>query len=188
MKDLSLHLLDILENSAKAGATRVEVTLTPAGTWLTLDVSDNGPGLAPEIGGDPSDPFRTTRQDRNVGLGLALLRAAAEQTAGRFEIRNGSHGGVRLHAAVNLAHIDAKPLGDLPAAFTAAVLAWPDLDLVVRLGPEGRDMLNTVEVKEELDGVSLAHPVLQRFLHKQLEEAVQELAAWAGQVMAAHGE
>ena len=151
-------------------------------------MSDNGPGLAPEIRVDPTDPFRTTRRDRNVGLGLALLRAAAEQTAGRVEIRNGSHGGVQLRATVNLAHIDAKPLGDLPAAFTAAILAWPNLDLVVSLGPDGREVLNTLEMKKELDGVPVTHLAVQRFLQEQLNEGLRELMEWAGRVMAANGE
>lgn len=183
MKDWSLHLLDILENSAKAGATRVDVTLTAAGTWLALEVNDNGPGLPPEIKVDPTDPFRTTRRDRPVGLGLSLIRRAAEQAGGSLEISEGRHGGVRLTATMNLGHVDAKPLGDVPAALTAAMLAWPELELLVRLGPEPREVLNTAEIRKELDGVSVANPAVQKFVREQLQTELTALTEWAAKAM-----
>lgn len=184
MKDWSLHLLDILENAAKAGATRVDVTLTSVGTWLTLEVNDNGPGLPPEIKVDPTDPFRTTRRDRPVGLGLGLIRRAAEQTGGQLEIGEGRQGGVRLTATLNLGHLDAKPLGDVPTALAAAVLAWPDLELTVCLGTEQREVLNTAEIRRELDGVSVATPAVQKFVREHLKTELTELTEWAAKAMA----
>src|SRR5271157_548165 len=150
MKDLSLHLLDILENSANAGATEVTVDVTWCGTWLYLEIADNGPGFPDSVKADPTDPFLTTRTDQSVGLGLALLRAAAEQTGGQLELGIAPAGGVLLRTGFDFGHIDARPLGPVEDAFCAAMLAWPKLDLFVRIGPDRREMLNTQEVKEQL--------------------------------------
>ena len=182
MKDLSLHLLDILENSAKAGARRVEISLVPAGNWLELKIRDDGPGLPAAVRDEPTDPFRTTRAHRPIGLGLPLLRAAAEQTGGCLDIAEPAAGGVALSATFNFGHIDAKPMGRIEEALMAAMLAWPAMDLVVKLGAEGREILNTDELRDTLEGVPLGDPGVQRYLRGQLAEELDPLYAWAGGV------
>ena len=179
MKDLSLHLLDILENSAMAGARRVTVTLSRSGTWLHLDVTDNGPGLAPEVRADPTDPFCTTRRERKVGLGLGLLRRAAEQTGGSVTVAEAPGGGVSVTATFDLGHIDAKPLGDLEGALLTAIAAWPDLALCVRTGDDDLPVLDTAAVQQELPAGALAHPEVREFLRRELRAGLQPLTDWA---------
>ena len=179
MKDLSLHLLDILENSATAGATEVMVHVTWRGTWLHLEIADNGPGFPDSIKPDPTDPFLTTRTDRSVGLGLALLRAAAEQAGGRLELDVAPGGGVLLRAGFDLSNCDAKPLGPLEDALSTAMLAWPELDLSVRVGPDRREMLDTKKVKEQLGTVDIGNTQVQVFLHQHLCQELTTLYDWA---------
>jgi hypothetical protein len=180
VKELALHLLDVLENAAKAGAGRVELLFTCRGTWLEVCITDDGPGLAPELQGDPTDPFRTTRRDRKVGLGLPLFRAAAEATGGHLALGPGPNGrGLRVAAAFNLAHIDARPLGRLGDTLLATVLAWPALVLVVRLEPDGRVALDTQAIVAELDGVPLSHPQVRQFLARHLEAELAPFQQWA---------
>jgi hypothetical protein len=183
MRDLSLHLLDIIENSAKAGAPRVVVDFVFEGVWLTVQVTDNGPGLAPSVKDDPSDPFRTTRRERKVGLGLALLRQAAEATGGRMEVRSPDSGGVSVTATFDLSHLDARPLGDLATAFLTVLLAWPQMDLVVRVGPNGEEILDSGAVRRELGDVTIGHPKVQAFLREQVSEGLRPLIAWAEKVI-----
>jgi len=178
MKDISLHLLDILENSATAGATSVMVHLTWLGTWLNLEIADNGPGFPDSVKADPTDPFLTTRTDRSIGLGLALLRAAAEQTGGRLELGAAAGGGVLLRASFDFSHIDAKPLGPLEDAFVAAMLAWPKLDMSVRVGPGRQEMLNTREVKEQLGTVNIGNTQVQVYLRQLLRQELAPLYDW----------
>jgi hypothetical protein len=179
MKDLSLHLLDILENSAKAGATAVMVHVTWRGPWLHLEIADNGPGFPDGVKADPTDPFLTTRTDRSIGLGLALLRAAAEQTGGRLELGAAPGGGVLLRASFDFSHCDAKPLGPLEDALSAAMLAWPKLDLFVRVGPDRREVLNTQKVKEQLGTVDIGNTQVQVFLHQLFRQELAPLYDWA---------
>ena len=163
MKDLSLHLMDVLENAAKAGATRVHVWLWWDGDVFCFEVADNGPGLPLTVAADPTDPYRTTRTERPVGLGLALLRSAAEQTGGRLEVHSEPGKGVRVGAAFPMRHVDAKPLGDLAGALLTSALGWPT-DLVLDVGRPPERVLDLAEVRRELDGLPLSHPDIVRFL------------------------
>lgn len=179
MKDLSLHLLDILENSAKGGAGQVIVDLIGSGTRLTVRIADDGPGLPAVVRNDPTDPFSTTRRERRVGLGLSLLREAAEQCGGRLHLEHPSHGGFAVTAEFDLSHLDAKPLGDMTQALVTAVLAWPHLDLMLTLGPEHRAVFCTRELKQQLDGVPLSHPDVVAFLRRTLADELAPLYAWS---------
>ena len=88
MKELSLNILDITENSLKAGATLTEISLIQEGNTLTLSITDDGSGMPEEIVRGVTDPFYTTRTTRKVGLGLPLLKLAAEQTGGGINIES----------------------------------------------------------------------------------------------------
>ncbi|HAP31948.1 MAG TPA: hypothetical protein DCQ14_02680 [Firmicutes bacterium] len=115
MHELSLHILDLLQNAAEAGANRVDLTVT-ADTrqhLLTICVEDNGKGISEEILEKVSDPFTTTRTSRKVGLGLALLKAAAESCGGSLKISSRVNVGTKVTASFRLDHIDLPPLGDI---------------------------------------------------------------------------
>ena len=178
MKDLSLHVLDILENSARAGATLVRVSFETEGTWLTVRLGDNGPGLPAHLRADPTDPYSTTRRERKVGLGLSLLRATAEQAGGRLDLAHPAEGGLTVEARWDCAHADAKPLGDLAGALIAALASWPHLELVVTIGRQRRMVLDTREMKAGLEEVPLSHPAVLRALESDLNGALRELTDW----------
>ena len=180
MKDISLHLLDIIENSAKAGAARVQIDFERAGTRFEVWVRDNGPGLPPSVSGNPDDPFVTTRADRKVGLGLAMLRRAAERTGGRMDVDSAPGRGVTVHAAFDLGHIDAQPIGAIDEALAAAISSWPGLDFEVRIGPERRVVFDSRAVKKELNGIDFSNPQVHKFLSFSLREELAPLGLAAG--------
>lgn len=135
MRNLADHLLDVLENSVSAGAARVSVFMTlDEARCLTWTIRDDGHGPP---GGDLSDPFLTTRRERRIGMGLALLRETAERSGGRLAIGPGRKGGTVLHFSTCLAHIDARPLGDLARAIIDALVCWREVDF--RFAARGRD-------------------------------------------------
>jgi hypothetical protein len=158
MHDLSLYLLDLLENSLRAGARRVAVTVLVARDEdrLTLRVEDDGPGLPvePETA---LDPFFTTKQGKKTGLGLSLLRQAAEAAGGGLEVGHAGLGGLAVTATMRLGDVDRPPLGDvaLTMATMAAVnpevdfrLEWHDGDRHLRLA--GADLAAPPEELREL--------------------------------------
>ncbi|MDX9981757.1 MAG: ATP-binding protein [Lentisphaeria bacterium] len=183
MQDISLHLMDVLENSAKAGAKNVRVDFAWSDARLRVRIEDDGPGLPPEIAADPTDPYRTTRRERPVGLGLAFLRQSAEATGGRLGVDSTPGKGVVVTVEFVFGGADAKPLGDLPGVLAMTTVAWPELDL--RVTVHGTNLvLDMKAVKAELDGVPLDHPAVRVFVGELLEGGLSQLMAWGGQEFA----
>ena len=139
MKNIADHLFDILENSANAGANEVELKIAYDKNLFFCSISDNGRGISgPEV----LDPFVTSRTTRRVGLGLPLLKRAAEDTGGYLKIRRKDEGGgTELEFKINTSHIDAKPFGDLAMTFSDIFLSWPEIGLKIFIIKEGREHL-----------------------------------------------
>ena len=164
MKELSLNLLDIAENSVKAGATLTQLLLTEQDGTLTFQVVDDGCGMTAETVRGVTDPFYTTRTTRPVGLGLPLLRMAAEQTDGSMEVvsrhrdAHPTDHGTTVTAVFHTDHIDCPPVGDMTATVTTLIQGHPDTDfLFVHRLPDGRTVeLDTRQLREILGEVSLA--------------------------------
>jgi len=134
MEDLSLHLLDIMENSIAASASRIEITIAEdtLGDLLSLEIRDNGKGMDAEARSKALDPFFTTRTTRRVGLGLPLLAQAARQSGGTFELVSEPGRGTTVKAAFQLSHPDMKPLGDIAETLRTILVSRPELDLRFR--------------------------------------------------------
>ena len=134
MKEISLHLLDLIENSVAAGARRVDLDVREdrAEDTLRIVVIDNGRGIPADMLRTAADPFTTTRDTRKVGLGLPLLAAAAEQAGGRFEITSEPGKGTTVRAQFQLSHVDRAPLGRIEETLATAAALHPTLDLRFR--------------------------------------------------------
>jgi hypothetical protein len=130
LRDLSLHILDIIENSVRAGASLVAVSLCeePTDNRLEVVVDDDGPGLSvsPEVA---LNPFYTTKSGKKTGLGLSLFRDTARQAGGDLVLSRSPLGGLRVTAVLELNHIDRIPLGDLAATLSTVACTNPELDL-----------------------------------------------------------
>ena len=86
MKELSLNILDIVQNSVSAKATLIEILLAETDETLRITIKDNGKGMSPDFLSTVMDPFSTTRKTRKVGMGIPLFKLAAEQTGGELTI------------------------------------------------------------------------------------------------------
>ena len=179
MLEISLHILDIAENSLSAGASLVEIMLEKDDVRdrLTLTVRDNGPGLSPEDVARVTDPFYTTRTTRRVGLGLSLLKQTAEQSGGEFRIDSAPGAGATVRAEFALSHLDRPPLGNLTDTLMTLIVGRQDADFVYRQTNDGQVFeLDTREVKAELDGVPLSNPDVLVFLRENIKSGVADLA------------
>lgn len=162
MKELSLNILDIAENSVKAKATLTEIKIVEENDLLTLTITDDGCGMTEEILKTVTDPFYTTRTTRKVGMGIPLLKLEAELTGGGLTITSKhideypeEHGTV-VTATFYKNHIDCTPLGDVVASITTLIQGHPDTDfLFIHKKEEKEITLDTRELREVLGDVPL---------------------------------
>ena len=157
MKELSLNVLDITMNSVKAGATLINIHIYEDDERLTMEIIDNGCGMTAEFLRGVIDPFCTTRTTRKVGLGIPLLKLAAEQTGGevnitsRHESEHPQDHGTQVSATFYKQHIDFTPMGDIISTVTTLIQGSPDVDFEFRHKSNTFDVsLDTREVREVL--------------------------------------
>ncbi|MBE6812956.1 MAG: sensor histidine kinase [Ruminococcaceae bacterium] len=162
MKELSLNILDIAQNSIKAGADIIKIELTETANRFEICITDNGCGMKEEFVRNVTDPFTTTRTTRKVGLGIPLFKLAAEQTGGSFSISSKhesehpqDHGTV-VTAVFDPTHMDFTPLGDIASTLTILIQGSPDIHWIYTHSKDnGSVSLDTDELKAVLDDVPL---------------------------------
>ena len=162
MKELSLNILDICENSATAGATLVEIELAENACLLSVVITDNGCGMSKEALASVTDPFYTKRTTRRVGLGIPLFKMAAEQTGGALTIESktkedfpDSHG-TKLNASFIKSHLDFTPIGDIISTITTLIQGHPDIDFIFSHKKDEKHVsLDTRELRGILEDVPL---------------------------------
>ncbi len=130
MKDLSLHILDIAENSIRAGAKLVEISvIEDAGEdVLILQIKDNGKGMEQGTMSEAVDPFFTTKSGKRIGMGIPLLAQASREAGGKFEISSTPEIGTRISATFRYSHPDRKPLGDISETLKTLIVGNPGVD------------------------------------------------------------
>ena len=175
MKDLSLHIIDILQNSTRAKATKIELDVekSTADDKLVLRFKDNGCGMDEAMVKKVTEPFFTTRTTRKVGLGLPLLKQNAELTGGSFNITSEVGKGTEVTATFGLTHIDRKPMGDLAGAVVLTLSSYSDVRFIFHYKDDQTDfVLDTDEVNEALDGMSVQNPEIVQYLKEMIEENI----------------
>ena len=178
MRELSQHIMDLIENSVRAGAKRVDVMVEEdlSTDSLTIRVSDDGCGMPPEVVSRATDPFYTSRSCRKVGLGLPLLAATAQRCDGSLTVASELGAGTTVVASFRHSHIDRPPLGDLHSTLLSALVGHPNVDLVYRHRVDDRAFeLDGAAIKRELEGVPLSHPSVLRWLDRFLTEGLVEV-------------
>ncbi len=180
MRELSLHILDVVENGISAGARCISIRVEESTSRdrLEICIRDDGRGMPAEKIRRLSDPFVTTRTTRRVGLGLSLLAAAARRCEGDIHVNAERGRGTEVTACFRRSHIDRAPLGDMAATMGMLIMGNPHLDFVyIHRVDEGEFVLDTRELKAELQGLSLNEPVLVQHLTESMRRSLNELAA-----------
>ncbi len=178
MIELALHILDIAENSTRAQASLVEITIVEdlIEDILSFEIRDNGSGMDEETLRKAMDPFYTTKKVRRVGLGLPMLAQAAQRAGGGFEIESSPGRGTRVCARFRHSHIDRQPMGDISGVISALVLGSPDIDFLYTHRKHGKTyILDTREIRRELGDIPLNHMEVLTFIRENVREGIEEL-------------
>ena len=182
MKELSLNILDIAENSVRAKSSLITIAIVEDSETLKVTVGDNGCGMTAEILQDVTNPFCTTRTTRKVGLGIPLLKLQAEQTGGsvtivsRHESEFPDTHGTETTALFYKNHIDMTPLGDIIATVVTLIQCNPHLDfLFTHTVADGEVKLDTRELREVLGGIPLNTAEVIMWIKENLTEQYEAL-------------
>lgn len=179
MKDISLHLLDIAQNSLKADAKKLEIGINTdmeSGNTLEIVIRDDGKGIASENIKKVSDPFFTSRSTRKVGLGLPLFKASAERTGGKMVINSTTGKGTEVIATFCIDNIDRPPLGDIGETIACLVMMAPlvELELVLIRGKQ-YFRFNSFKIRDELMGVPLDNIEVVAWIKEYVNENVNKM-------------
>lgn len=173
MPEISLNILDVAENSTRAGASLVQLTVDAdtAADHLAIIIEDNGCGMTPEQVAHVTDPFFTSRTTRKVGLGVPFFKYAAESTGGSFTIESQPGKGTTVTAVFVLSHIDRMPLGDISSTIHTLVVYHPETDFLYRYSYNGASFtLDTRKFRQILGDVPFDTPEISDYIMEYLTE------------------
>jgi anti-sigma regulatory factor (Ser/Thr protein kinase) len=178
MKELSLHILDIAENSVSANAKTVsiEVEEDSQNNLLTIIITDDGKGMDAEMLARVTDPFTTTRTTRKVGLGIPFFKEAAETCNGHFAIASTPGKGTRVEASFQRDHIDRMPMGSIQTTFLDLLVGFPDIHwkFKYRIDEEEFDF-DSEPVRKTLDGIPYSDPTVLKYLKDEIDFGIQKI-------------
>jgi len=146
MLDLSLHVLDIVENAVRARARAVWIRIAEdrSEDLLTLTIEDDGEGMDPLTLKKAADPFFTTQSKKKTGLGLSLLAQSAKEAEGKLTLKSRKGAGTQVTATFRLSHIDLRPLGDMETTLKCLRATHPEItfhyEYSTRVGGDGGEV------------------------------------------------
>ena len=179
MRSIALNILDIAQNSKRAEAANIEITLTDSvkNDTIRLSIIDDGKGMTQDFVNKATDPFVTTRTTRNIGLGLPLLKFHAELTGGYLKIDSSPGYGTKVDVMFKRSHIDRQPIGDIPGVITILSTGNTGIEIVyIHRTDKGYYRFSTIETKEFLGIDNLNEPGLSEGISEMISQNILELA------------
>lgn len=178
MTELSLHVLDIANNSIRANADLIKISLHIHRVTDTLDIilSDNGCGMTEDELAKAEDPFFTTRTTRSVGLGIPFFKQAALCTGGSFTIHSEKGVGTTVTAKFGLSHIDRIPLGDMNSTIHTLITLNTQIDFLYTYAYDmDQYQLDTRQFRDILGDIPFNAPEVSRYIKEYLMENQREV-------------
>jgi len=179
MQDLSLHILDIVENSIAAGATKIEINIDEniKKNRLVLAIKDNGKGMDKKTLTMVLDPFYTTKKTRRIGLGLSMLAQATKEAEGKFDIKSEKKKGTAVTAQFVHNHIDRKPIGNMTETITDLIATnGSEIDFIYKHRKNRKVLVfDTRTLKKELKDISITDPEILSYLKKEIKKQLSSI-------------
>jgi anti-sigma regulatory factor (Ser/Thr protein kinase) len=178
MLELAEHILDIAENSIRAGAGTVEIVINEdsAKDLLTIEINDNGSGMTKEEIKKVGDPFYTTKTVRRVGLGIPLLANAAEMAGGSLRLKSAKGKGTKLTATFTLSHLDRQPMGNITTTMLTLIAGNSEVDFIYKHRHNDRQFtLDTRQIRKEIEDVPINHPEIIKYIRGVIDEGLHEI-------------
>ena len=173
MKELSLYILDLVQNSLRAKANNISITVKDSVSkdLLEIVIEDNGHGMDSEFLAKVTDPFVSTRTTREIGMGIPFFKMAAQMTGGTLKIDSTLGHGTTLWGVFVRSHMDTPPLGDMVETLVTLVQGSPDVDFLYCYETDSQTLtFDTREIREVLEDVPLNMPDVLGWIRDYLKE------------------
>jgi hypothetical protein len=175
LEDISLHILDIAENSVRADAKKISIVVAKdsANDILSIEVIDDGKGMDAETLIQVRDPFFSTKK-KKTGLGIPLLTQAAEQTGGKLTVESTPGKGTRIAVTFCWSHLDRPPMGSLTDTILTLIAGHPELEYIYE-EREGSHafQFDIREIKKELEGIPVTDPAVLNAIRDLLKQNIR---------------
>ncbi|MGN0033899.1 MAG: ATP-binding protein [Candidatus Limimorpha sp.] len=178
MRELSLHVYDLLENSIAANATVIELIIKDSlkENIYSFTINDNGRGMSPDFLARVTDPWTTTRSTRKIGIGLPLIKMNSENCGGGMDIQSEPNVGTTLNFWFQHDHIDRPPMGDISGTIVMLSSQYQNIRFIYRhITDVGEYTYDTDEVKEALGGMSMQDITIMKYLREMIDENLKEI-------------
>ncbi len=182
MLELAAHILDIAENSVRAGAKTVKIDINEntAKDLLSIEISDDGSGMTKEEIKKVGDPFYTTKKVRRIGLGIPLLTDAAKRSGGHLALESKKGKGTKVIATFQISHLDRQPMGNITTTLLALIAGNSDVDFIYKhRHNDRRFVLDTRKIRKEIDDVPINHPEILKYIRGVIDEGLSEIQTQA---------
>lgn len=178
MRELSLHLMDIIENSVAAHANliNIEIKELPDEDKLIITVKDNGCGMDEKMVEHVKDPFTTTRQTRKVGLGISLLEAACKRCDGNLNVKSELNKGTEVTAYMKYSHIDREPLGKIEETIVTSLLN-PSVDIAYKHVVGNKEFIFDSREIRKITGHDISQPEILQWIKEYIHENLESIGA-----------
>ncbi len=176
MEDLSLHILDIIENSINAEAAKIRLTITEdtGKNLFSVEIADNGRGMDEDAVKMAYDPFFTTKAKR-TGLGIPFLADAAREAGGDISIKSEKGKGTTITANFQQNPIDRKPLGDIDKTIAVLIASGPHIDFIFEFRRNDKTyIIDTAEIKEKLGDVPVNDPEIINYIKDGIRQWLKD--------------
>ena len=175
MRELSLNILDIVQNSIQANSSTVEIDIKILDNLLTICIIDDGVGMNSDMLKSVTDPFTTSRTTRKVGLGIPLFKMSSENSGGNFSIQSQLNKGTTVRATFVVDNIDRPPLGDIASTFSSLIYMNSSIRYILKYSYNNKSFtVDTKEIELALDNVPITEYEVIKFIEDMIKENIQE--------------
>ncbi|HNQ65098.1 MAG TPA: ATP-binding protein [Smithella sp.] len=182
MLELAAHILDIAENSVRAGAKLVNITIIEDDkkNLLSIEINDDGHGMTEEEIVKALDPFYTTKKVRRVGLGLPLLAEAAKRAGGDLRLKSVKGKGTKLKVTFQLDHLDRQPMGNITTTIRNLIAGNSFVDFLYKHRHNDRRFsLDTRTIRKEIDDLPINHPEILKYIRDVIDDGLEDIQSRA---------
>jgi anti-sigma regulatory factor (Ser/Thr protein kinase) len=180
MREISLHLMDVIQNSIEAGADFIEISIeeNTKDDYIEISVKDDGCGMNEDMLKNVTNPFVTSRKTRKVGLGLSLFEAACERCGGYLKVNSEEGVGTEVDAYMKYSHIDRAPMGRMEDTLVSA-LTIPGIDIVYKHSVDGNTFIFDSREIKKVAGDDLTQPEILNWIRKYIIENIEQIGGGA---------